>query len=75
MPERSSVLMQDPERLQCFGRNADCLDGINPSFLNSIFTLLTEYKEAAGGWGEESEKPVILAGFRSSFARNSQLKK
>jgi len=75
MPEKSSGLMKGSERLQRFGRKADCLDGINPLFLNTIFTLITEFKEAAGRWGEESEKPVILAGVRSSFSRNSQLNK
>lgn len=61
--------MQDSEKLQCFGWNANSLDGINISFVNNIFTSLTEFKDVAGGWREESEKPVILVGVRSSFAR------
>lgn len=64
--------MQDTERLQCFGRNANSLDGINISFVNDIFTSLTKYKDIAGGWGEELEKPVILVGV---LQENSQLKR
>lgn len=42
--------MQNSEKLQCFGWNANSLDGINISFVNDIFTSLTEFKDVAGGW-------------------------
>lgn len=60
--------MQNSEKLQCFGWNANSLDGINISFVNDIFTSLTEFKDVLED-GEESEKPIILVGVRSSFAR------
>lgn len=37
-------------------KNADCLDGINPSFINGIQTFLMEFQEAAGGWGKRQRR-------------------
>lgn len=58
--------MQDTERFQCFGRNANSLDGINISFVNDIFTSLNKIQRRCWRMGGRVREACY---FGRSFAR------